>query len=49
MDKSNKVDFFNQVSHSLSGYTTNEIENGIIAYFLAKLGYSDNKDVYAFY
>ena len=42
MDKTNKVDFFRQVISFLSKYTTNEIEIGLIAYFLSQLGYDCN-------
>lgn len=46
MDKNNKIDFFGQILSYLSGYTTDEIENGLIAYLLSKLGYSCNKEVF---
>ncbi len=46
MDKSNRIEFFRQLKSSLTKYTNEEIENGLIAYFLSKLGYSDNDEVY---
>lgn len=46
MDKNNRIEFFGQVTTALSEYTTDEIENGVIAYFLSKLGYSCNEDVF---
>lgn len=46
MDKNNRIEFFGQVITSLSAYTTDEIENGVIAYFISKLGYCGNEDVF---
>lgn len=46
MDKTNKVDFFRQVMSFLSNYTTNEIEIGLIAYFLSQLGYACNENTF---
>ena len=46
MDKTNKVDFFRQVISFLSKYTTNEIEIGLIAYFLSQLGYACNENTF---
>ncbi len=46
MDKNNKIEFFSVLTASLSEYSTDEIENGIIAYFLSKLGYSCADDVF---
>lgn len=46
MDKNNRIDFFRQLTAYLSEYTNDEIENGIIAYFLSKLGYSDNENTF---
>lgn len=46
MDKNNRIEFFSQLTSSLATYTTDEVENGLIAYFLSKLGYSCNEDVF---
>ena len=46
MDKNNRIEFFRQLTAYLSEYTNDEIENGIIAYFLLKLGYSDNENAF---
>lgn len=46
MDKNNRIEFFSQLTSSLATYTTDEVENGLIAYFLSKLGYSCNADVF---
>lgn len=46
MDKNDKLAYFLQLSGELSKYETDEIENGIIAYFIEQLGYSCDDDIF---